>query len=161
MYYRGLLIAKVRLIFELFRIFQNLIVYLAENCSEDNAVGLCVSRILLVEAGIPIILSPLASLGSTTHQESFLLLSEGKMVQIYSEPKYPVIDDNPSMGKIFRAFRTTDWRNLVAVTIATLPFGYAAGMSCKANVSVLPQIALKHPLTCFFFVCFYEKVAPL
>lgn len=50
------------------------------------------------------------------------------MVQILTKPKYPVIDDKPTLGQCFAAFRSRDWQILVVATAGSLPFGYWAGM---------------------------------
>lgn len=49
------------------------------------------------------------------------------MAQPVHKPKFPVIDADPSLGKVISSFRPRDWQHLVLATVVSLPFGYAVG----------------------------------
>jgi hypothetical protein len=50
----------------------------------------------------------------------------------YEEPKYPVIDKDPSVATIYSNFNFTDYLRITAFTSASMVFGYLAGKSLCA-----------------------------
>ncbi|KAI5084396.1 hypothetical protein GOP47_0000565 [Adiantum capillus-veneris] len=47
----------------------------------------------------------------------------------YEEPKYPVINSDPSVSMIYSNFNTTDYCRITTFTSASLVYGYLAGVS--------------------------------
>eukprot|EP00249_Psilotum_nudum_P007340 c20487_g1_i1 orf=46-339(+) len=45
----------------------------------------------------------------------------------FEEPKYPVIDRNPSPSTTIANFNLTDYLRITTFTAASFPFGYLAG----------------------------------
>eukprot|EP00250_Pteridium_aquilinum_P015509 c22626_g1_i1 orf=62-355(+) len=49
----------------------------------------------------------------------------------YEEPKYPVIDRDPTVSSIYSNFNITDYLRITTFTSASLVYGYLAGGSCN------------------------------
>ncbi|CAN8076929.1 unnamed protein product [Agarophyton chilense] len=49
------------------------------------------------------------------------------MAHPINDPTFPVIDSDPSFGKVMSSLRARDWQNAALATFVSLPFGYAAG----------------------------------
>ena len=54
----------------------------------------------------------------------------------YEEPKYPVIDKDPSVSNIYSNFNFTDYLRITTFTSSSLVYGYLAGKSLSLSLSL-------------------------